>query len=530
MAIIDQIAQWAFELKYEDIPARIIEKARLQILNTLSAVLSGKYFGRLDNIASLWLPDGTATVIPSGQKTDAGHAAFVNAMYSMSFDFDDYLFMGHTGHSSVLATLAMAEENGLTLKDVITAQVIANEVEGRLGASVLLGQHNGQMWSYIHSAGSAIAISRLLGLSREHMAHAIALSLYQPNYPLAPGFMTSDSKLLTASIPIFNGIICARLAQIGFTGNTGILEAENGFLSRFAYLPLPHILSGFGKWWVTDTIAFKPYPGCAYIDTAVDSVYKIMNDYKDKTGRVLDHSHIRQIEVFANILTIGMNELSKMYDNNTLHPVNINFSIPKSIAITLINHSLYPEHLSLEMLSRCKNEIESLSQRIKLHHDWLYTLKMQAAFYESIGGRFLLNNISVFALLKAFHNIKKALPSIPLGLTGLLKAWISLSDKEKKAIRDGLKRKKDYVKMDSFTFSFGTKVKIEMDDGSMYEAEAIVPKGASSKDQTDVVMNKLNYSIGEQQRAKALYELLIPTTPAKKFMESIVMYTRDNPS
>jgi ABC-type glycerol-3-phosphate transport system substrate-binding protein len=84
--------------------------------------------------------------------------------------------------------------------------------------------------------------------------------------------------------------------------------------------------------------------------------------------------------------------------------------------------------------------------------------------------------------------------------------------------------------MDSFTFSFGTKVKIEMDDGSMYEAEAIVPKGASSKDQTDVVMNKLNYSIGEQQRAKALYELLIPTTPAKKFMESIVMYTRDNPS
>ena len=521
-SIIDTIARWAFELEYNDIPGRIIEKARLQVLNILAAVLSGRYCGALKPMGSVNLPDGAATVIMGGRKTNAENAAFINALYSMSFDFDDYLFMGHTGHSSVLVPLSLAEEKGLTVKALLLAQIVTNEVEGRLGASVLLGHHNGQMWSYIHTAGAAAAASKVLGLSQEQTASAIALSLYQPNYPLAPGFMMSDSKLLTASIPIASGMMCAKLAQAGMKGNTGLLEAENGFLSRFAYLPLPHLLSGLGAWWVTDTIAFKPYPGCAYIDTAVDSAFKIMDEYERKTGRPPEPADIRRVDVFANMLTMGMNALSEVYDDGTLHPVNINFSIPKSLAIAFLNKSLQAGHLSSEALGKDGPAIQSLSQRIKLYHDWQYTLKTQASLYEALGGKFVLDGIGLLRLMKAFRSMRRDLPSMPLNPAGLWRAWRTLAAREKRAIKRGIMKKDDPVKMESFTFSFGARVRLDMNDGQVYEAESIIPRGASSPDQKDVVMEKIAYALGSADKANVLYGLLKPDTPVREFMKDLL--------
>ena len=521
-SIIDTIARWAFELEYDDVPGRILEKARLQILNIIAAVLSGRYCGALEPLGAVNLPDGMATVIVGGRKTNAENAAFINALYSMSFDFDDYLFMGHTGHSSFLVPLSLAEEKDLTVRALLLAQVVTNEVEGRLGASVLLGHHNGQMWSYIHTAGAAAAASKLLGLSKEQTASAIALSLYQPNYPLAPGFMMSDSKLLTASIPIASGMMCAKLAQAGMQGNTGLLEAENGFLSRFAYLPLPHMLSGFGTWWVTDTIAFKPYPGCAYIDTAVDGAYRIMDEVERKTGKPPDPADIRHIDVFANMLTMGMNALSQVYDDGTLHPVNINFSIPKSVAIAFLKRSLRAEHLTPGALAKDGPAIQSLSQKVNLVHDWRYTLKTQASLYDSLGGKFILDGIGLFPLIKAFRSMRRDLPSMPLGLMGLWKAWRTLPPQEKRAMKRGILKKDDPVKMEGFTFSFGARVRLEMNGGQVYDAESIIPRGASDVDRRQVVMEKLAFALDSGDKANALYGLLDPETPVRTFVKSIL--------
>ncbi|MGC8579720.1 MAG: MmgE/PrpD family protein [bacterium] len=519
--MIEEIAHWVFKLSYNDLPSRIVEKAKLQILNIISAVLSGRFYEPLKNTKGLNLPDGNATVIPLMKKTSPEYAAFLNALYSMSFDFDDYLFMGHTGHSSVLVPVAIAEVHNLTINDIILAQVAANEVEGRLGASVLFGPHNGQMWSYIHSIGSAISASKLLGLSEKQIASAIALSFYQPNYPLAPGFMISDSKLITASLPILSGMLCTELAKIGMKGNTNILETRHGFLSKFSYLPLAHIISGFGEWWVTDTIAFKPYPGCAYIDTAIDSTYKILAQFKQKTGRHIEPDDVNRIDVFANILTMGMNALSEMYDDGSLNTVNINFSIPKSIAITLINHALYPEHLSCNVLSQHREKILSLTEKIRLYHDWYFTLKMQSSFFESIAGGSLLPGISTTKLINAFLKIRKDLQSAGLNMPGLLKAWVSLTEQEKRVIKNGLKRKGNYINMDRFTFSFGARVRLETTDKQLYEADSIIPSGASQFDQKDLVFNKLVHALGSEQHAQTLVTMLNDNVSVRNFIDHI---------
>ena len=521
--IIDKMAEWVCGLRYEDIPDRVLKKAKLQILNILAAAFSGKHYGTLGSIRSINLPDGPSTVLSTGEKTTAEYASFINAIYSMSFDFDDYLFMAHPGHSSVLVALSMGEELNLTIKDIITAQVAVNEIEGRIGASVLLGPHNGQMWSYIHAIGAAASVSMLLGLTRRQIASAMAVSMYQPNYPLTPGFMISDSKLTTAAIPIITGMFGARLAKTGMHGNTAILETKGGFLEKFSYLPLKTMLSGFGEWWVTDSISFKPYPGCAYMDTTIDSIYKIMSECKQKTGKDLDANDIKHIYISAGILTIGMNKMAEMNDTGTLDPVNINFSIPKSAAITIINHGLLAKHLSSGMLSAHEQEINALSKKVVLSHDWTYTLKTIASFYDAVGGRFLFAGTGIYKLLKAFHLMRKNLPKIPLQSVRLLKARRALSGQERDTIVDGLKRKYDHVNMNAFTFSFGSRVNIELYNNSTYEAESKIPKGASNTDdQEEVVRNKLKHAVESEQKAKMLMDILKPDARVRAFVDGIV--------
>src|SRR5208283_5389667 len=112
---------------------------------------------------------------------------------------------------------------------------------------------NGQMWSFIHLVGAAAASARLLRLDAERTTHALAIALAQPNFALQPGFLRPTSKLLAASTPTATGIRAAFFAQAGLSGAPEILEDERGFWRRFAFVPLPEMLSDLGDFWVLRT-------------------------------------------------------------------------------------------------------------------------------------------------------------------------------------------------------------------------------------------------------------------------------------
>src|SRR5437764_7409831 len=163
MGATTQIAEWASSVRYEDIPPRIHERSKAQILSVIAAIHAGRHSegatsGR--EAAISWGGASEATVFGSGDKIGRHNAIFANTIASVSFDFDDYLCFGHTGHSAVCATFAYAEQEGASGKDVLAAMAVANEVGGRLGGSLLLGPQNGQMWSYIHLLEGACVTAR----------------------------------------------------------------------------------------------------------------------------------------------------------------------------------------------------------------------------------------------------------------------------------------------------------------------------------------------------------------------------------
>jgi 2-methylcitrate dehydratase PrpD len=298
----------------------------------------------------------------------------------MALDYDDYLYMGHTGHSSVLGSWAVAEEIGADTRALLVAQVAANELEGRLGASVVLGPQNGQAWSFIHAAGAAAAAARLYGLDEAQTAHAIAIALFLPPFTMWPGFMGSSSKVLTAAIPTVTGIQAAQLAREGMTGALDVIEApREGFWASFSYAPMPRAMDGLGEGWVTDTLAYKAYPGCAYIDTTMDALL----DAHAHAGRP-PAEKITAIEVEASLLTVEMNRLAMRHaaPDGRLDPIHLNFSIPGNAAICVLAGRLGAAEMALGFLTSRGDEIRALAARVTLRHDW----EMSARVVESFDG------------------------------------------------------------------------------------------------------------------------------------------------
>jgi 2-methylcitrate dehydratase PrpD len=297
---------------------------------------------------------------------------WANAARSVLLDFDDYLFAGHTGHSAVLVSLAAGELLDASGAALLAATVVANEAGGRLGAAMLTGPHNGQMWAYIHNIGGAVAAGRLLGLDATRMRDAIGLALTQPPYPLPATFMGSDGKALTASGPAVEGMRAAFLAAEGLRCEVDVLSDRNGFFARIHPGALAGMFSGFGDAWVTDSLSYKVYPGCAYLDTAADAALTLVG----REG--ITATDVARGTIRAGLLTMGMEEMSGWYRGagGHLRDINLNFSAAYSVAIALLAGRLTAAEFDPVWWQPRASEIEDLAKRIAVVFDGAMTAGM----------------------------------------------------------------------------------------------------------------------------------------------------------
>jgi 2-methylcitrate dehydratase PrpD len=335
-----EVADWALGLRYEDVPSDVIDLAKLQMMSVLGASEAGRRSSagqKVEAAARHWTPYGEA---------------FTRLSWSMAHDFDDYLFAGHTGHSAVW--LSLLEGSQASGKELLTAQVAGNEVGGRLGAALLLGPHNGQMWAYIHTLIACCVAGRLRRLDEAALHNAIGIAFAMPHYPLMPGFMGPESKLLTAAFPALQGLMAVDLAQQGLSGASDILGGRDGFLKTIGRFARASAFAGLGRVWLTRTLCIKLYPGCAYIDTAADALGSLD----------LKATEVEHIEVVASPFTLGMERLSHRHRRRDVpEPVSINFSVPLSLALQLLEGEITPDALEPAAIEKRWPEMHQLARR-----------------------------------------------------------------------------------------------------------------------------------------------------------------------
>src|SRR3954466_2521952 len=329
---IQQFAEWVAGLSADDIPQAVTERARLQAMNIVAAGLAGSTspaVERLREATSYWAAPGTVGVIGSDDEWEPAAAAYAGAAASMAHDWDDYLYMGHTGHSAVWAARAFAGDG----ERALLAQVAGNEVGGRFGAALLLGPHNGQFWSSIHCASAAVAAGVGIGLDGERLGHGLGIGMSPPPYGLWPGFMGPATRRLPAAEPAAQGARAALLAAEGVDGPLDVVEAPRGLLRNLSFAARPAVLGELGRVWLTDTLAFKPFPGCAYLQAAVDAALRAGVDVRE----------VGDVEVHAGYLTVAMERLGR---DGGLTPVGVGFSAARSVAIALLAGRLTHEELA----------------------------------------------------------------------------------------------------------------------------------------------------------------------------------------
>lgn len=341
-----RLAAWVLAAQYEDLPEDVVALSRLQALSVVAASAAGARSaagGKVARAAGRWGSYGPL---------------FARIAASVAHDYDDYLFAAHTGHSAVWVSLY--EGRGALGRQVLTAQAIGNEIGGRLGAALLFGPHNGQLWSCVHTLIAAAVAGRLRGLDEATLTNAFGIALYIAPYPLVPGFMGPESKLLTAALPALQGIMAVDLAQEGLTGARDILGGRGGMLRSIGRWPRTHALGNLGTTWLSRTLCFKLFPGCAYVDSAVEAVLSLD----------LRAEEVECIDVWATPLAWAMEAMSRRHAApGIVEPITVNFSIAFSVAMALLDGRILPAELEAERIRERWPSIQTVASKVRVHFD-----------------------------------------------------------------------------------------------------------------------------------------------------------------
>ena len=265
-SINTQLARFVNGLRFSDIPAKVVERAKVLVLDTLATAVAGRHIPY--HAVALRVVEhnkGSATVIGRGVTLPAMDAAFVNSIMAHSIAMDDMLFMFHPGAVAVPAVLAVSEEEGgRSGAEVITAIVAAYDVMGRVytGAPQIVPRFRGV--PVFGPFGAAAAAGKLLRLDERQMANALS---YAAN--LSCGLSecwvagTMEARI-QAGIATRNGILASQLAREGATAAEKSLEGEAGFYHAFAGTApdVDLITADLGKKFLIMDARCKTYPVC----------------------------------------------------------------------------------------------------------------------------------------------------------------------------------------------------------------------------------------------------------------------------
>ncbi len=281
------VAAFVAGLSYERIPADVIARIKLLILDSFGCALYGAELP-WSRILLTMLRGLDATkacaVWGTGERLSAPHAALVNGTLVQSFELDDVHRAGvlHVGAVTLPALIAVAElRPGMSGRDFLRAAVAGYEIGPRVG--LCMGpEHIGQGWHSGATVGvfaAAAGAAAGLRLSDRQAVHALGIAGTQ-----AAGLMAAQYgamvKRMHAGRAAQSGLYGALLAEAGFTGITDVFESSyGGFCTTFSRsqdrFNLAELTAGLGERYETMGVALKFYSCVGSNHTTLDAIRTI---------------------------------------------------------------------------------------------------------------------------------------------------------------------------------------------------------------------------------------------------------------
>lgn len=281
-----ELSEYAQKLRYEDIPADVIERAKMILLQTIGVSLAAKDTPQAKKARELALSansgeGGAATAWITGEKLSAINAGLLAGTVADALDWEDCSWTGHPSAGVIPAAWIAAEEKHKSGKELIAAIVAGYEVYQRIAMAVQ-PDHDGwknkgwgltswQIFAAILPAAKlydfdARKIDQSIGMGCENSViptayHAVTMSDF---YHFEHGYRVRDAFLIVKAVE--KGIRNQRDALDEPACYTGAIceKADTSWFTK-----------DLGKDYLIMKTLLKHWPANMWVQTPVEIVYDL---------------------------------------------------------------------------------------------------------------------------------------------------------------------------------------------------------------------------------------------------------------
>ena len=307
------LAGFAVDLKWEDLPANVVHETKRILMDSIGCAIGALTIDKGKMSLSLARKLGgkpEATIFGTGDRVSLMTAALANGELMFTLDYHNIMSNAHDGTYILPTVMAFAESLGASGKEVILASALGCEISSRLAMAV--GQHavgvmgaSGPLQSPPESEGprrlgnaysnfgAAAGAGRLLKFDLGKMNHALGLAGHLCMILTKQRWGASEIRYLSKyGIPGWQNtgaVMAVLLADEGYSGDTNVLAAKNGFAHMAGYSQWrpEKITEDLGKtWWYLYKLHYKPYPCCAVFHAELDCFMDILEKYHLMPGEI----------------------------------------------------------------------------------------------------------------------------------------------------------------------------------------------------------------------------------------------------
>ncbi len=286
------LARYLTEAIARPLPAAVLEKTTLHIIDSIAAAVSGMHLEagiRAREYVGLCGGRGEATVFGSSILTSVPYAAMVNGMAAHADETDDSLpplgsIRTHPGCSVVPSAFATAEVYRRSGAELVRAVALGYDYCSRF-AMALWSHHRAAILEQSSVAvanvfGSSAAAAALLGLDVTQAGHLFSYAV-QHSSGLNTFFRGGghvEKAYVFGGMPSFNGTSSALMVHSGWTGVDDVFVDWPSFFSLGPCPEPARLTAGLGSDYEIMRTRFKKYPVGSPIQSPLDALLGLLRD------------------------------------------------------------------------------------------------------------------------------------------------------------------------------------------------------------------------------------------------------------
>jgi len=287
------LARFAAELSYDDVPAGAREHAKNLLMDALACALAGHQGEETGQVAALAaaLAKSDETSVSGGERLSLAGATLLNGYLVTAVTMCDVHrpTLTHITPEVVPPALAIAERDGVSGRDLLTALAAGCEVMTRIGLGLDWPAARARGWhgpGVLGPFGAAAAVGRLRGFGADTMAQAFGLAGSQAAGTYAAwGTPTVKFHQCRGGL---SGLIAALLAEQEFVATREFLTAKDGGLfNAYANGGKPELATAdLGTRWELEQIALRLWPSASSFQGMNTALFDLIERHPVDPARV----------------------------------------------------------------------------------------------------------------------------------------------------------------------------------------------------------------------------------------------------